>query len=118
MGQRLPGGEDDGASGTELVLDGIGDVLGFTRGRGDDEDATPLGGIRGDRTDKRGADLRDRGDVGAIHSAEGTLDRLGDARDAAECPREARERHAPAARSIAARNCSAKSGRPTSRSVT
>ena len=116
--QCLPRREDDRAAGTELVLYGIGDVLGLASSRRHDEHTTLLGHLPGDRSDKCGSHLRDSRDVDAIHAADSTVNGLGDARDAAECPREARERHSPDARSIPARSCSAKSGSPTRKSVT
>jgi len=116
--ERLPRGEDHRAAGSELILHRIGDVLGLPHGRGDDEDA-PLGrDLCGNRAHEGRTCLRDCCDVNAVHAADGTLDSLGDPGDVSECPSQAREGHAPDARSMPARNSSAKSGRPTRKSVT
>ena len=116
--QRLPRGKDDGASLAELILDRIRDVLSLARSGRDDKDSAVSGHLGREGRDDRGPHSRDRGHVHAVRAAEGEVGRRGDARDGAEGTPQAGQRHAPDARSMPARNSSAKSGRPTRRSVT
>jgi hypothetical protein len=130
MRKGLPGGEDRRTAGSELVLHGIGDVLRLARRSRDDEQESFTRGIRRNGSRDDGAYLRDSGDVHPIDTAQRLIDDrryAGDAREgaaqalgggfAAE-PLPRAGTHAPVARSMAARSCSAKSGSPTSRSVT